>query len=59
MANYIVKAAPYCTINSTCYVAQVEYNGAPDVLIPVINVVVTPIVAVVVKPTVKNVDSVA
>ena len=37
MANYIVKAAPYCTINSTCYVAQVEYNGAPDVLIPVIK----------------------
>ena len=37
MANYIVKASPYCTINSTCYVAQVEYNGAPDVLIPVIK----------------------
>lgn len=37
MANYIVKAAPYCTINSTCYVAQVEYNGAPDVLIPIIK----------------------
>ena len=35
--NYIVKASPYCTINSTCYVAQVEYNGAPDVLIPVIK----------------------
>ena len=37
MRNYIVKAAPYCTINSTCYVAQVEYNGAPDVLIPIIK----------------------
>ena len=37
MANYIVKASPYCTINSTCYVAQVEYNGAPDVLIPIIK----------------------
>ena len=37
MRNYIVKASPYCTINSTCYVAQVEYNGAPDVLIPVIK----------------------
>ena len=37
MRNYIVKAAPYCTINSTCYVAQVEYNGAPDVLKPIIK----------------------
>ena len=37
MANYFVKASPYCTINSTCYVAQVEYNGAPDVLIPIIK----------------------
>ena len=43
MANYIVKAAPYCTINSTCYVAQVEYNGAPDVVIPVIKEASDPI----------------
>ena len=35
--NYIVKASPYCSINSTCYVAQVEYNGAPEVLIPIIK----------------------
>ena len=43
MANYFVKASPYCTINSTCYVAQVEMNGAPDVLIPVIKEASDPI----------------
>lgn len=34
--TYIQKASPYCSINSTCFVASVKYNElANEILVPV------------------------
>tara|TARA_B100001113_G_scaffold227382_1_gene186667 strand:+ start:252 stop:512 length:261 start_codon:yes stop_codon:yes gene_type:complete len=43
MRTYITSAAPYCSVNSTCYVVQVKYNAAPQVLIPVFKEASDPI----------------